>query len=310
MSVLSLLLSIKRIGMYIFRSLSRNIFAFQRYMEIAVLSRRVRPDGYLVLLNQYKEMYCLCDKYFNFDIAKINIIHDITAIPKYLAHSTTKQNSSSIDSRKVKIFMYLCHYDIQIKRYQQRYKRMKRMSICKIMTAAILLTGGCGTAAAQDVATVNARTAATQVVEKKNKVKQAKVVQAKVVEKQNKVKQNKVKQAKVVTLQIAHDGQTVELNPDKMPEFHGGNKGLAEWLSKNTKYPKEAKDNNEQGRVVVSFVVDKDGKATDAKVVRSISPTIDKEAMRLIEVMPRWTPGEKDGQPVAVRFTLPMTFKL
>lgn len=218
--------------------------------------------------------------------------------------------------------MYLCHYDIQIKRYQQRHKRMKRMSICKIMTAAILLAGGCGTAAAQDVATVDARIAATQVMEKKNtvvqakvvekqnKVKQAKVVQAKVVEKQNKVKQNKVKQAKVVTLQTAHDGQTVELNPDKMPEFPGGNKGLAEWLSKNTKYPKEAKDKNEQGRVVVSFVVDKDGKATDAKVVRSISPTIDKEAMRLIEVMPRWTPGKKDGLPVAVRFTLPMTFKL
>ena len=201
--------------------------------------------------------------------------------------------------------MYLCHYDIQIKRYQQRYKRMKRMSICKIMTAAILLAGGCGTAAAQDVATVDARTAATQVMEKKNKV-----VQAKVVEKQNKVKQNKVKQAKVVKQQTAQDGQTVELNPDKMPEFPDGNKGLAEWLSKNTKYPKEAKDNNEQGRVVVSFVVDKDGKATDAKVVRSISPTIDKEAMRLIEVMPRWTPGKKDGQPVAVRFTLPMTFKL
>ena len=247
--------------------------------------------------------------------------------------------------------MYLCHYDIQIKRYQQKYKRMKRMSICKIMTAAILLAGGCGTAAAQDVETVDARTAATQVMEKKNKVVQAKVVekqnkvkqakvvqakvvekqnkvkqakvvqakvvekqnkvkQAKVVEKQNKVKQNKVKQAKVVTLQTAHDGQTVELNPDKMPEFPGGNNGLAEWLSKNTKYPKEAKDNNEQGRVVVSFVVNKDGKATDAKVVRSISPTIDNEAMRLIEVMPRWTPGKKDGLPVAVRFTLPMTFKL
>ncbi len=252
--------------------------------------------------------------------------------------------------------MYLCHYDIQIKRYQQKYKRMKRMSICKIMTAAILLAGGCGTAAAQDVATVDARTAATQVMEKKNKVvqakvvekqnkvkqakvvqakvvekqnkvkqakvvqakvvekqnkvKQAKVVQAKVVEKQNKVKQNKVKQAKVVKQQTAQDGQTVELNPDKMPEFPGGNNGLAEWLSKNTKYPKEAKDNNEQGRVVVSFVVNKDGKATDAKVVRSISPTIDNEAMRLIEVMPRWTPGKKDGLPVAVRFTLPMTFKL
>lgn len=199
---------------------------------------------------------------------------------------------------------------------------MKRMSICKIMTAAILLAGGCGTAAAQDVATVDARTAATQVMEKKNKVvqakvvekqnkvKQAKVVQAKVVEKRNKVKQNKVKQNKVVKQQTAQDGKTVELNPDKMPEFPGGNNGLTEWLSKNTKYPKEAKDNNEQGRVVVSFVVDKDGKATDAKVVRSISPTIDKEAMRLIEVMPRWTPGKKDGQPVAVRFTLPMTFKL
>ena len=58
------------------------------------------------------------------------------------------------------------------------------------------------------------------------------------------------------------------------------------------------------------FVIDKDGKVTDAKVVRSISPSLNKEALRLIEAMPRWKPGEKNGQPVAAPFTLPITFKL
>lgn len=165
---------------------------------------------------------------------------------------------------------------------------MKKTSILRIMTAAILLAGGYGIAAAQDVATVDARTSATQVVEK----------------------QNKVKQAKVVTLQTAKDGQTVEENPDKWPDFPGGQKKLFKWLSANIKYPKEAQANKEQGRVIVRFVIDKDGKVTDAKVVRSISPSLNKEALRLIETMPRWKPGEKNGQPVAVPFTLPITFRL
>lgn len=165
---------------------------------------------------------------------------------------------------------------------------MKTTSIFRIMTAAILLAGGYGIAAAQDVATVDTRTSATQVVEK----------------------QNKVKQAKVVTLQTAKDGQTVEENPDKWPDFPGGQKKLFKWLSANIKYPKEAQANKEQGRVIVRFVIDKDGKVTDAKVVRSISPSLNKEALRLIKAMPRWKPGEKAGQPVAVRFTLPITFRL
>ncbi len=165
---------------------------------------------------------------------------------------------------------------------------MKKTSILRIMTAAILLAGGYGIAAAQDVATVDARTSATQVVEK----------------------QAKAKKTKTVTPQNTKENMAVEVNPDKMPEFPGGNEGLAEWLSKNTKYPKEAQTNKEQGLVIVRFVVGKDGKATDAKVVRSISPSLNKEALRLIEAMPRWKPGEKDGQPVAVRFTLPITFRL
>lgn len=177
---------------------------------------------------------------------------------------------------------------------------MKTTSIFRIMTAAILLAGGYGIAAAQDVATVDTQTSATQVVEKQAKMKQAKVVE----------KQNKVKQAKVVTLQTAKDGQTVEENPDKWPDFPGGQKKLFKWLSANIKYPKEAQANKEQGRVIVRFVIDKDGKVTDAKVVRSISPSLNKEALRLIEAMPQWKPGEKNGQPVAVRFTLPITFKL
>ncbi|MBR4336858.1 MAG: TonB family protein [Bacteroidaceae bacterium] len=97
---------------------------------------------------------------------------------------------------------------------------------------------------------------------------------------------------------------------EKMPEFEGGVQNLLKFLKANITYPEEAKKNGTQGRVVVQFVVDKDGSITDAKIVKSVSPELDAEALRVVKIMPKWTPGEQKGEKVRVKFTLPVQFKL
>ena len=85
---------------------------------------------------------------------------------------------------------------------------------------------------------------------------------------------------------------------------------ILEYLSKNVKYPKEAYDSGEQGRVVVQFVVEKDGSLTDVKVVRSVSPPLDKEAVSVVSKMPKWkNPGLRNGEPVRVKYSLPVMFR-
>lgn len=85
---------------------------------------------------------------------------------------------------------------------------------------------------------------------------------------------------------------------------------MIKWLSKNIKYPAIAEENGVQGRVMVKFAVDKDGSIYDPKALRSVDPSLDKEALRVIRAMPRWIPAKINGQPVAVYFTLPVTFQL
>ena len=98
---------------------------------------------------------------------------------------------------------------------------------------------------------------------------------------------------------------------EKMPEFpNGGMMGLMQFLSKNIKYPPIAQENGTQGRVIVQFVVNKDGSIVDAKVIRSVDPYLDKEALRVINAMPKWNPGEQRGKPVRVKYTVPVTFRL
>ncbi|MBQ6965426.1 MAG: energy transducer TonB [Bacteroidaceae bacterium] len=97
---------------------------------------------------------------------------------------------------------------------------------------------------------------------------------------------------------------------EQNPMFPGGEKALMQYLQKNLKYPAAAQENNIQGRVMVQFVVNKDGSIVDPKVLRSVDPSLDKEAMRVVQSMPKWTPGKQRGKPVRVRFTLPVTFRL
>ena len=97
---------------------------------------------------------------------------------------------------------------------------------------------------------------------------------------------------------------------EKMPEFEGGGANMLEYLRKNIKYPVEAIKNGAQGRVIVQFVVNKDGSIVDANVVKSVSPELDAEALRVVQSMPKWIPGEQRGEKVRVQFTLPVQFKL
>jgi protein TonB len=97
---------------------------------------------------------------------------------------------------------------------------------------------------------------------------------------------------------------------EQMPSFPGGNAALMEYLQNNVKYPVVAQENGVQGRVVVSFVVEKDGSITDVKVVRSVDPSLDKEAARVVKSMPRWIPGKQNGSAVRVKYNVPVSFRL
>lgn len=97
---------------------------------------------------------------------------------------------------------------------------------------------------------------------------------------------------------------------EQMPSFPGGISGLRTYLNQNIRYPAEAQETCAQGRVVVSFVVGKDGHISDVTVLRSVDPSLDKEAVRVIRNMPRWTPGKQGGEPVKVRYNVPVSFRL
>ena len=97
---------------------------------------------------------------------------------------------------------------------------------------------------------------------------------------------------------------------EQMPSFPGGQQALMDYLSNNVKYPVVAQENGVQGRVVVSFVVEKDGSITDVKVVKSVDPSLDKEAARVVKSMPRWIPGKQNGSAVRVKYNVPVSFKL
>lgn len=97
---------------------------------------------------------------------------------------------------------------------------------------------------------------------------------------------------------------------EQKPSFPGGEAAMYQWLSNNIVYPPAASEVGIQGRVVVEFVVGKDGSITNARVVRTRHPALDKEALRVIKAMPNWIPGRNNGQPVKVTYTLPVTFKL
>jgi protein TonB len=97
---------------------------------------------------------------------------------------------------------------------------------------------------------------------------------------------------------------------EEMPQFPGGDTELLQFVNKSIKYPAIAQENGIQGRVTCAFVINRDGSVVDAEVVRGVDPSLDKEALRVINTMPKWSPGKQRGKPVRVKYTIPITFRL
>lgn len=114
----------------------------------------------------------------------------------------------------------------------------------------------------------------------------------------------------VKKFQPAHEDGFICSVAETMPQFPGGEKALMQYISTNIKYPKDAQKSGIQGRVLVSFIVEKDGKISSPEVVRSVHKSLDKEALRVVKSMPKWTPGKLNGKLVRTKYTLPITFRL
>ena len=97
---------------------------------------------------------------------------------------------------------------------------------------------------------------------------------------------------------------------EEMPSFPGGQGALMSFLNSNIKYPVVAQENGVQGRVIVGFVVERDGSITDVKIMRSVDPSLDREAQRVVKSMPKWKPGKQNGSAVRVKYTVPVVFRL
>lgn len=112
----------------------------------------------------------------------------------------------------------------------------------------------------------------------------------------------------VITQQTQAD--SVYLKVDKMAEFPGGMNAMMNFMSKNFHYPNEAQIKNIQGRVVVQFIINADGKISDATVTHSVDPLLDEEALRIVRLMPDWIPAKNRDTPVRSYFNFPVTFRL
>jgi len=97
---------------------------------------------------------------------------------------------------------------------------------------------------------------------------------------------------------------------EEMPEFPGGEAALRAFIAKSINYPVIAQENGIQGKVYVTFVVDRDGGISDAKIARGVDPSLDKEALRVVNTLPKWKPGKQRGKPVRVSYTVPISFVL
>ena len=111
-------------------------------------------------------------------------------------------------------------------------------------------------------------------------------------------------------IEEVRDEDVVVAFADEMPEFPGGEAALMRYLANAVKYPTIAQQNNIQGRVYVQFVVSKTGEITNVLISRGVDPSLDKEAIRVVESMPNWKPGKQRGRPVRVSFTVPINFVL
>jgi len=152
-------------------------------------------------------------------------------------------------------------------------------------------------------------------LEKEKKKKEAKERERqaeleRIAELERQAKQEQIEQEKRAEEIKEEEDSKIYAVVEQMPSFPGGDAALINYLSQNIRYPVMAEENGIQGRVIVTFVVERDGSITDARVVKSVDPALDKEAVRVIQSMPKWIPGKQNGKAIRVKYTLPVTFRL
>lgn len=116
--------------------------------------------------------------------------------------------------------------------------------------------------------------------------------------------------ATLMTIHSEAQNDKVYEKVEVMPEYPGGMQALFEYMQNNIKYPVEAQKQKIEGRVIVAFIIEKDGSITDIHPLKAVHPLLDKEAVRMVSNMPKWKPGEVKGKTVRVSFALPVNFKL
>lgn len=109
---------------------------------------------------------------------------------------------------------------------------------------------------------------------------------------------------------VSQTNQKVFDTVDQMPEYPGGMQAMIEFLQANMKYPEDAAKQKMEGRVMVQFVVETDGSVTDVHVAKQVFPSLDAEAIRVVQAMPKWTPGKEKGKVVRVKYNLPIVFRM
>lgn len=109
---------------------------------------------------------------------------------------------------------------------------------------------------------------------------------------------------------VSQTNQKVFDTVDQMPEYPGGMQAMIEFLHANMKYPEDAAKQKVEGRVMVQFVVETDGSVSDVHVARQVFPSLDAEAIRVVQAMPKWTPGKEKGRLVRVKYNLPIVFRM
>ena len=109
---------------------------------------------------------------------------------------------------------------------------------------------------------------------------------------------------------VSQKNQKVYDMVEQMPEYPGGIPAMLEFLMTNLKYPKDAEKQQVEGKVIVMFVVETDGSVSDVKVAKKVFPSLDAEAIRMVQAMPKWTPGKDKGKVVRVHYALPISFQL
>jgi len=117
-------------------------------------------------------------------------------------------------------------------------------------------------------------------------------------------------QAPIEVAIVEDDEDVIFVVVEDPPSFPGGQAAMMRWLGDNIRYPVVAQESGIQGRVILQFVVNTDGSIVDVQVVRGVDPSLDREAVRVVNAMPRWSPGRQRGQAVRVKFTLPVVFRL